>query len=75
MTCEEFNAVIRKGLTTTTVAERAAMCKHDRECQACHAIVDKELEKRDAEGLFTPERMARVLQIWVKDKLDPESGV
>lgn len=70
MNCEGVRAVLSKGLSTTTVAERNAACVHLRTCKDCQAVVTKIVEAIPPDRIIAKALAAA--EGWAKDRADPE---
>lgn len=69
MNCEGVRAMIGKGFSATTVAERNAACVHCRGCRWCQSMVLDEISKA------SPPSIGEVLEaaaLLAKDRADPE---
>lgn len=70
MNCEGVRQIIKKSLSTTTVAERNAACVHMRTCKECQSMVFKIVNDIPREQIF--RNAVRAMAAWNKDVADPE---
>lgn len=70
MNCQGVRAVLNKGFSKTTVAERNASCVHCRTCEHCQAVLVEEIRK------IPPEQLAldaiAAMHTLARDRSDPE---
>lgn len=70
MNCEGVRQIIKKSLSTTTVAERNAACLHMRTCKECRSMVFKKVSEIPREQVL--RNTAAAMAAWKKDAADPE---
>ena len=70
MNCEGVRAVLGKGYSATTLAERNAACVHCRTCEECQSMLIEQIKKIPRERLAL-DAIAAVFTL-AKDRSDPE---